>query len=280
MYTDIARSFNDVKVYSDNYGSPEFMNSFKIYINKEGKNNLFQNWEFDFLQSKDALFIQVADFISGSLARIYDVKKGEGKGAELKYLLLDKCLRVDEWPRIFLNIPIPPSDKLLNEDNNEIIVNLALNNARRFLQINEDSFDPDLRLQVETLQFLLLNYNFIDPHKFVSTQELIDHLNKIGIGVDLSVQKLRSGIIAKLRDAGNIIASSPSGYKIPSDINDIYSFVERANSVVLPMLNRVEDVRKQYLFASKNSIDILKPERFRKLADLIGKNIIKDIIES
>ncbi len=269
LYETLYSNLSSLNIYSDEHGRSEFMESFENYILDVIKDNLFDKRSFQFVNSKDYPFVQLADFISGSLARFYDSKKFQKESKVFIELIKDKSLRIDEWPNKY-NLKSVPIHTATSYEYDSVIVDHAIRQAEVFISKNENTHDLDVELQVRAIKFLLFNFKFISSTEYVSTKVLVKHLSEI-TGQEISEQKLRLQIIAKLRDANLIIASSSTGYKIPLNIHNMYDFVERTNSVVLPMLERIAKAREQYLFISKNTIDILNSSRFNKLKEIIDK---------
>lgn len=269
MYETLYSNLANLDIYADEHGTSDFMTSFEDYILNVIKENLFEKRNFQFVNSANYAFVQIADFISGSLARYYDSKKFQKEAKVFIDLIKDKSLRIDEWP-IKYNLKSSPVATHTNYDYDPMIVEHAIRQAEIFISKNENKNDPDMELQIRILKYLLFNFKFVDPKEYISTKSLIEHLSTT-LNQEISSQRLRLSVIAKLRDSNVIIASSASGYKIPHNINDINDFVEHTNSVVFPMLERISKARKQYLFISKNSLDILSSKRFERLRILIDK---------
>ena len=61
-------------------------------------------------------------------------------------------------------------------------------------------------------------------------------------------------VIAQLRDAGVLIASSSRGYKLPASESDLYDFVTHSNAIIEPMLSRVKRFRDQINTATTGEI--------------------------
>ena len=74
-----------------------------------------------------------------------------------------------------------------------------------------------------------------------------------------------------LRDQGILIASGRDGYKIPSSLKDLDSFINHGKRNVLPMLKRITEAREAIKLATQNEVDILDKETFEELKKLIDK---------
>jgi hypothetical protein len=100
-------------------------------------------------------------------------------------------------------------------------------------------------------------------HAYVPTAVLREAL--AGFDQSENEQWVRSRVIAPMRDAGVLIASSSRGYKIPCTIRDVVDFVERTNAVVHPMLNRIARARNEVLFLTNGRVDVLGFDRLELL---------------
>ncbi|WP_041734989.1 hypothetical protein [Dyadobacter fermentans] len=76
-------------------------------------------------------------------------------------------------------------------------------------------------------------------------------------------------MIAQLRDAGVLIASSSRGYKLPASQGDLYDFVSHSNTIIAPMLSRVKRFHDQVHMATSGKIDILEHDEFSLIRKVI-----------
>lgn len=257
FYARINRSLLNIEVITDSYGSNEFMNNFIKYINSKG--SLFDR--VSFVASHDEPLLQISDIIAGSIRRIYS-------GDDSKDLLnfLDYPLApIEEWP---------PADKKYYDfieespykEYDALIRKIALNSARKFIQENADSSDIEIIQIVETIRYLLTKF-YEDPNEYVFRDEIIDYLRTRDI--EISDRVLSTNVLAKARDEGILITGTEKGIKIPFDSSDLFNWVNRINSQVVPYLNRLQQARNDFLLASQNDYDIVQenlfPELFRYL---------------
>jgi hypothetical protein len=122
-------------------------------------------------------------------------------------------------------------------------------------------------MQYITLAFLLFISRFDEERDYVPTYEILAHLQQNGFTV--TEQVIRSSIVAKLRDSGVLIASCSKGYKIPKKYSDVRDFVERVNSLVLPLLERLKKAQDSFNIASHGEIDILTGVQYQDLQALV-----------
>ncbi|GGH48362.1 hypothetical protein GCM10007423_49490 [Dyadobacter endophyticus] len=76
----------------------------------------------------------------------------------------------------------------------------------------------------------------------------------IRTGRKISLHYFQTKVIAQLRDAGVLIASSSRGYKLPASESDLYDFVTHSNAIIEPMLSRVKRFRDQINTATTGEI--------------------------
>lgn len=75
LYKELYRTFTNIELYVDEHGGNDYMLEFKKYVEKNHQRNLFTGSEFYIQNSKQSYFIQLADFIAGSLGYIFDETK-------------------------------------------------------------------------------------------------------------------------------------------------------------------------------------------------------------
>ena len=83
----------------------------------------------------------------------------------------------------------------------------------------------------------------------------------------------RTNIIAKLRDAGVIIASSKSGLKIPSKVEEVVDFIEHGENIVFPMLQRMKRCCSIIKASTLGELDLLQingNEKLKNILDYVG----------
>lgn len=265
VYKELYRSFPFLKIASDEHGKSVFMIKFKEYIQNNHVTDLFNQSEFEFVDSKSNLLVQAADFISGTLARCYDENKKSDKSREFMLLLNKISLGIHPWPLKFKNILFLEHGGIGKFDN-EISV-LGLNLALSFIKSKEKSSIPFEIDQLRCLRYLMNCFQFA-PNNFVSTNEIMRYIFRIK-GKDISEHYFRSKIIAKLRDFGVIISSSNKGYKLPNNESDIFNFINQSCITILPMISRIKKCRDSIKLTTKNQLDILSKEEYTDIKRLL-----------
>ena len=254
FYERIKRTFYNIDLISDPYGTSEFMKSFVNYIKSQG--NLFEN--IIFKPSQEEPLLQISDVIAGSIRRVY---MGQDPINSLE-ILGYPSLAIEEWPPNVRKF----SEYIPDEENefNILIREIALRRARDFIEKNIDTDDLDLRTQAEVVRFLLIKF-YEDPTQYVYRNEIENYLKSISIECNYRT------ILSKLRDNNVIICSSEKGVKIPFDSNDISQWIHRANSQIVPYLKRISKVQMDLLIASHSKYNIVNKEEYPELSKLLNE---------
>lgn len=266
-------TFPNLKITADQFGRSEFMEGFIKYVNNKHIHDLFNYSEFCFTDSRSSPAIQVADFISGTLARCFDATKVSGKASEFMALLKSRLIGLKQWPVSYDHRTYKPDDKI--SENSKTITSLGLRLAHRFIAENEDTAVPSEKDQVNCLKYLLFYFMNISRDKYIQTHELVKNL-EYGHERKISPYYFRSKIIAKLRDAGVIVSSSSNGYKLPCNESDLYDFINHSNTIIKPMVSRIKRCRDSVKLATK-TLDILDKAEYDDLRVFLDRDYKVDI---
>lgn len=263
LYSLMYQAYPKLKIIEDQTGRTEFQISFRKYVeNHRPTLNLFNEYDFDFIDSKDSILIQLADFIAGSISRTLN-------GTETYnyiQLLKGKIMRLENFPKINEPFYTPSSDQV---DFDKSIFGLSLHTANNFIEEFQNDKSQEKQLQREVLKILIFYVLNINSTKFVSSAQLIKNLENYP-GKRITNNYLYRRIIAPLRDSGVILASSPDGYKIPVSKRDIQTYLLQTHNVVSPMLHRIELCRNLVKLKTDNKLDVLDhPDfvRYKKYFD-------------
>ena len=265
VYGSLFQHYADIRVLADETGDEEFSKSMRVYVENNHVPDLFFESSFELVSSSDYVGVQIADFIAGTLAQVYEGKSGVALREKYLELINSRSVGVDEWPIRFS--PKLNADTHLDQFD-QVIMEYAFNQAALFLEKNRNNYDDERKMQVCTLDFLLFQSHWNNARDYVPTHAIMSHLRESGYG-KVSEQILRSRVIAKLRDADVLIASSTKGYKIPREFKDMYDFAVKVDSQVVPQLRRLNKARKSILMATSNELDILKGPDFPNLMAFI-----------
>lgn len=262
LYKELKRLDNSIDFFADNYGNTEFMNRFKIYINKTLPYSFYEQYKFEFRNSNDEPLIQLADFIAGTLSYGYEENKicSEYKGF---YALIKDRLEINYWPIEHDNYI--SNFKLIDKNKyDEKIAEYCIGNATKYISENHKSNDEYINDRISILRYFLNEMYVLNPNHYIHIAELIDYISK-NTGRKYTNHQFNSNIIAKLRDSGIIISSNQQGLKIPVNAIELFSYAERTLGQVLPMLSRLQKARKRILFVTDNDLDLLDDNKYNAL---------------
>lgn len=260
FYSRIKRNFSDIRIVADQYGSSDFMQGFKDYIFEF--NNLFNTVEFT--PSQENHLLQIADMISGSIRRVYN----QNDDIEVLQFIKYSSSPVEEWPPKVID-KIPLEELSENEQYDKLIRVVSINLARKFVEENLGSDDFEKHTQALALRYLILKY-FENPFEYVYRIEIANYLTLV-TGETFNEHSLSAKVISKVRDSNVIISSSEKGVKIPHNYQDILTWINRVNTLVVPYLQRVDNARDELLIASKSKLDILDTSKFPELKSYLLK---------
>ena len=256
LYNLLYHVYPKLKIIEDEIGTSEFQKSFRQYVsNNRPQYNLLNDYDFDYVDSKDELLVQLADIVGGSIGH----SLSDTAAPNYQEMLKGKILTTEYFP----NKSEPywgmtnPEDYKYNKD----IYTLAVKCAYDFISKNEDKEDEEHRAQIAFLRYLLFQVNNADPTHYVSSNQLLDVIREY-TSHRLTKNYLFRRIIAPLRDEGVIIASCSRGYKIPISVQDIITYLNQTHSIVSPMLHRVEVCRALVLQGAEGNLDILNDAAF------------------
>lgn len=261
LYSALFHHLINVTIFADAHGSPEFTQSFVQYINDNHRRDLFTNNTVQMVDSKAHVLVQLADFLVGTVAKLYEGKFSSKLRSEILGLLTKRRIRIDEWPPQF-EFRAPPAESSNEAD--ATVREISLNSAVKFLERYASDSDIETSAQYAALSYMLFRTMFAADNAYISSQELVEHLTNHGFQ-DVNKHYIRSNIVSKLRDKDVIIASSPRGYKIPTSYSDLSEFAELVDGIALPLLSRLKRAHGIFDFGSVGKVKILDEPRFHKL---------------
>lgn len=260
LYKKLLRNFIGIHVTADNYGSSEFMDSFKRYIQSQA--SLFNKVEF--AQSSDMPLLQIADVIAGSVRRVFLNQDPVDLIEAIGY----PSLCIEEWPPYSSSF-VKTKQTNLSDEYDDLIVNIALNVAREFVEAKLDSDEQIQKLQAETVRYLLHRFNQ-DPTEYIYRYEIASYLKEL-TGETISNEYVSRALFSAARDDGVILVSTDKGVKIPYTADDVSEWINRVNSQIAPYLKRIEDARRTIMIASHNKYDIVHPEAHPDLWNYLNR---------
>lgn len=268
LYKELFRTYPMLELYVDEHGGNDYMLEFKKYVRKNHDRNLFSGSEFEVKNSKNEKLIQLADFIAGTLGYIYDDKKKSEHSLVFKELLSPIVSDLNFFPKKNTLHEIKESN--IDVDFDPLVAGASLHRINDFLDNTIGNSQQEVD-QINFLKLLLLFQRVYYRSSYVVTGEIFNHLNQ-SRDSDLKKEYFRTKVVGNLRDKGIMISSSRAGYKIPTTTKDLEAFINHGNRIILPMLNRINEVRKTIKLVSTNELDILDNfDDLKTIIDAINK---------
>lgn len=263
LYKELYRTFPKLELIVDEHGGNAFLVEFKKYVNRTQPRSLFN--EFQVQNSRENYYIQLADFIAGTLGYIYDETKKSVHSAEFQKILEPISNSFNFFPHQYSFTEI--SDTNIDESFNHQIAAVCHLRIQQFL--NSESGDDQQKIdQINFLKLLLLVQRVSVKNRYITTSEIFSHLNSSRPS-KIQSEYFRTKVVGVLRDKGILISSSRKGYKIPTSANDLYNFINHGNRIIMPMLNRIKEARNAIRLATANDLDLLDREEFKDLKKIL-----------
>lgn len=256
LYDSMYCAYPKLKIVEDEYGTSEFQKGYRQYIRTNRPAlNLFDDYDFDYVDSKNSNIVQIADIIAGSVMQhIIDTNAPDA----LK-LFQSRIRDVIRFPKVFT----PKSEKIGDDSYYDAqIYNLAHKRALNYIEQNRNDLSEEVRLRSLFLRLLLFSAENFGESQYIYAGKIVQELS------DLSETKvtrdfLYRRIVAKLRDEDVLIASSSHGYKIPTCTEDIRTYIAQTDTVVSPMLARIGKCRSLISKETDGKLDILNAAEFQ-----------------
>jgi hypothetical protein len=267
LYKELFRTFPRLELFVDEHGGNDFMREFKKYVEKNHQLNLFSGSEFNIQNSKQSYFIQLADFVAGTLGYIFDETKKSEHSDEFEEILKPITSSLNFFPKELSFQELKETN--IDETFDPQIAEVCYLRVQNFLD-TETGRDQQKIDQINFLKLLLLFQRVNAKNRYITTNEIFNHLNQ-SRHEGLKEEYFRTKIVGNLRDKGILIASSRHGYKIPSCSKDLDKFVNHGKRIILPMLHRIKEARNTIKLATGNDLDLLSKDEFKELKKLLDK---------
>lgn len=269
LYETMYQYYPNLTIIEDEHGGREFQNGFKDYVYKhQPQKDLFNQYSFMFVNSKASNIVQMADIIAGSIRKQLECSTSINALKLFQNKINGK--RID-FPRIteqFYKV------RKQSSGFDRQVYSTAIKSANDYVgKYSKEGGDEDIRLRVLFLKHLIFRIQNIGD-EFIYSKIIIDYLDELS-KTKITRNYLYRKIIAPLRDDGVLIASSPSGYKIPTSVKDISIYINQTVSVVGPMLSRVEICRDLLKATTDEAFDILDDpslQRYKIFCDIKKQN--------
>lgn len=142
LYNQIFNSVNNITIYADGHGNSGFIDSFKKYVSENHIPDLFFNSKIEIVDSKDQILVQLADFLVGTTAKLYEERVSGQTRERFLHFIQNKRIRIDEWPPKFeTDLAIGNSSTAIDSK----IFNISLQRASNFLRKNFNSSDREIK---------------------------------------------------------------------------------------------------------------------------------------
>lgn len=266
LYKELFRSFPELQLNVDEHGSNSFMIEFKNYVEKTHHKTLFSGIEFNQTKSHNSILIQVADFFAGTLGYVYDETKKSDKSGEFLNLIKPKIALLNTFPRQLKAEEF--DDSTIGQVFDNRIANGSFQRVFDFLEKNIGS-DLQQKDQISFLKLLLWLQRANSKNSYISTKEIMRHMNIVRER-PINEEYFRTKIVGNLRDKGVLIASSPNGYKIPTNAKDLENFIKLGYRIIMPMLNRIKEARNAIKLMTHNELDIIGNDYYKELRELLN----------
>ncbi|GHV64589.1 hypothetical protein FACS1894199_03220 [Bacteroidia bacterium] len=269
LYKELYRTYPQLELKVDEHGSNDFMRSFKKYVENNHIRTLFSGSEFKIERSQNELGIQLSDIIAGTLGYIYDEQKKGEYSEELLKLLNDKIISINKFPKQLEISQFNENDIYAQSEYDENVAKLGLQRIFNHL----DTIKGGTQAKIDSINFLnlLIRFHEANHHRNYTTAAEFRNLININREREIGDEAFRN-MIGRLRDDGILIASSRSGYKIPTTAAEIKQYIRHGNRIIFPLLKRIEECRKAIKLATNNALDILDDDDFMRLKKLIDKH--------
>ncbi|WP_410493624.1 DUF3800 domain-containing protein [Chryseobacterium sp.] len=228
LYKELFRTFPSLDLHVDEYGSNDFMREFKKYVEKHHVRALFSGSDFNIQNSQLSEFIQLADFVAGTLGYIFDSSKESEHSQEFQQILEPIISSLNFFPRELSFSEFREAN--IDETFDERIAEISFLRIQDFLD-REAGTDQQKKDQINFLKLLLRLQRANPINRYVTTAEILGHLNQRR-PERMQEEYFRTKVIGNLRNRAILIASGRQGYKLPTSAKDLDTFVitERKSS--------------------------------------------------
>lgn len=273
IHLELYRTYSQVDVVADEHGDEAFMQGLRRYLGEQLLTDMFGRYELSFGTSRSNPLLQLADFVCGTVAKDYRARSMAGPSSGLLRILADKMVALKEWPNDYPKYLVNTS-RDLGIEFDQRIAEYGVRLARDYIGHHDTDLGPDVRIRVRFLDYLLYHLLNDRADRYVRTPDILSYL---AYGADRKPNRLdlRYKVVGPLRDAGLLIASTTSGYKIPVSRKELADFVNHGMGLIQPIVGRLGKCRDQIRQATMNELDILdhaEYELLRRLLDADGEH--------
>jgi hypothetical protein len=254
--------FDTYYIWADAVGT-DFRKELQNYVNTKGVQRDLFNPDRSFQLTDDKneeKLVQLADFISGCVGKIFCTSHAHSQAREI-YNLLHSRVSVDYFPfessRPFVT---GKADDIIDHE----IRKMNLLSIEKYYQRTNTNPEKSRLLDYLRLQ------SEINPERLVPTHDILMYLQHFF--PSYTTEKLRT-LVRDLRYDGLFIVSHAGkpGYKLANSYQDIYEHFNHFLKYVIPMLQKVQILNETISSHSFNKINpIEKDENMVKLKELLS----------
>lgn len=270
LYKDLSRLYPDIQIFADPIGSKEFVTEFLNYLDRNFEATLFRPSHCEVRDDKECRLIQLADFFAGTIAKTLERRKENIEGPDYLKVIADsdRLMRLTIWP----NPPAEGVDSRIIDDESTfdpLVASLAVKRANEFVRQNVLDDDEKVRNMVETIRYLLLCFQSVDPVSYFHGDEIISHLREL-YNVDMNPQTFMTNVIAPLRDQHVFIVAGDKGYKLPAHVEELRLYVNHVHSNIFPRIERLRSYRDEIFAMTNHQVDLFEVDAFEYPGYLLG----------
>lgn len=255
LHREFANKFSTLQMIREKGDHVPFLQGFETFIQKRHTPSLFTQPALTFKPLNLPCLSTLGKGLGQMLLRGLGKHKQASKTSREYSLLTRRILGLKEWPDSYEKYLVSAEMQNPREFDSDI-ASMAIQLAQNFIQTHRLQNSRVIQEQCLFLRFLLLRLRFQNPEEYVPVDHILDNLISLRQG-KVDRRYLRSEIVTPLRDQGLILASSPRGYKLPINQRDLQSYVQPHQSLIIPMLRRLQHCRETILQSTRGRVDIL-----------------------
>lgn len=208
--------------------------------------------------------------VSKNKSIIFDESKKSEHSDEFRSILTPIISDLAQFPRLLTFDEFESSKLSIDSSFDKRIAETSISRINDYLDRESDTEQKKIDRR-RFLQLLLWHLRVSPINEYMTTTEILSHLNQ-GRDKPMGDVSFRNSVVGPLRDKGILIASGNDGYKIPTSVKDLDSFVRHENGIIIPMLHRIDIARKAIKLATMNEFDLLGKDAYKKLRGLLDED--------
>lgn len=246
-YNRFISSYNNIDIYTDEYGSLTYQDSFSKYIKSKFKITLYNSLEINQISSSSEFIEKYGCFLADNISGIVRYSLEQNVEQDTIFGSLSKHFLGDiVFPFNRKNI-----DTIVVETSeNSIIRKISLEKAFKYLELKQNLFSES-NLEVIVLQYLTLE-SLVNNNDYIYGGVIEEYI-KENYNIELRNSELKQVIIKNLRDHDLLISSSSKGYKLTTSKQDVKDFLDLTNKNTVYSIRRLKHFFNEL---KKHNIDL------------------------